>query len=171
MQVVLIMFRDGGDKRSFSLVREVTTIGRREDCDFRIPLGDISRKHCRLINDGEVLKVQDLGSSNGTFVNGQRIQEHELTAGDTINLGTVSFVVQIDGVPAEEEIGSGRISQAISGADTSITDAPAPSDDFDPLTALNDPADDSSVVQLDESQLNRDLMAELGDSSVQERER
>ena len=104
MQVVLVMIRSGGDKRSFSIARDVTVIGRREDSDFRIPLGEISRKHCRLIKDGTALRIEDLGSSNGTNVNGVRIQEAELSPGDTVQIGPVTFVVQIDGVPSEDEL-------------------------------------------------------------------
>jgi len=104
MQVVLVMFRADGERRSFSLPRTVTVIGRREDCDLRIPLGDVSRKHCRFIADNDTLKVEDLGSSNGTFHNGVRIQEAIVNAGDNVQVGPVMFVVQIDGVPADEEI-------------------------------------------------------------------
>src|SRR4051812_45055799 len=104
MQVVLVMFRADGERKSFSITRDVTVMGRREDCDFRIPLGDISRKHCRLIKEDEALKIEDLGSSNGSYVNGKRIHEAELQPGDTIQIGPVVFVVQLDGVPAEEEL-------------------------------------------------------------------
>jgi pSer/pThr/pTyr-binding forkhead associated (FHA) protein len=104
MQVVLVMFKPDGERRSFSVARDVTVVGRREDCDLRIPLGDISRKHCRLIKDGNVLKLEDLGSSNGTYRNGERIQETELSPGDTIQLGPIAFVVQIEGVPNEDEM-------------------------------------------------------------------
>ena len=104
MQVVLVMFRADGERRSFSLPRTVTVIGRREDCDLRIPLGDVSRKHCRFIADNDVLKIEDLGSSNGTFHNGVRIQEAVINAGDGVQVGPVMFVVQIDGIPADEEI-------------------------------------------------------------------
>jgi predicted component of type VI protein secretion system len=104
MQVVLVMFRNEGGQRSFSITRDVSVVGRREDCDFRIPLGEISRKHCRLIRDGEALRVEDLGSSNGTFVNGQRVQESALAPGDTLQVGPVTFVVQINGEPAEDQM-------------------------------------------------------------------
>jgi pSer/pThr/pTyr-binding forkhead associated (FHA) protein len=104
MQVVLVMFRGEGERRSFSLPRDVTVMGRREDCDLRIPLGEVSRKHCRLIADGDALKIEDLGSSNGTFVNGQRIQGSPVNPGDVIQIGPVMFVVQIDGAPTDEEI-------------------------------------------------------------------
>ena len=104
MQVILVMFRQDGERRSFSITRDVTVIGRREDCDFRIPLGEVSRKHCRLIKDGSSLRLEDLGSSNGTFRNGERVQEAELNPGDTLQVGPVIFVLQIDGVPTDEEL-------------------------------------------------------------------
>jgi predicted component of type VI protein secretion system len=104
MQAVLVMFRNDGEPRSFSVTRDITVIGRREDCDLRIPLGDVSRKHCRLIRDGETFRVEDLGSSNGTFRNGERVQEATLVAGDSVQLGPVVFVLQIDGVPADDKL-------------------------------------------------------------------
>ena len=104
MQVVLVMFRADGERRSFSIHRDITVIGRREDCDFRIPLGEVSRKHCRLIKNGEAIKVEDLGSSNGTYCNGMRVQEADLNPGDTLQVGPAVFVVQIDGAPNEDEM-------------------------------------------------------------------
>jgi pSer/pThr/pTyr-binding forkhead associated (FHA) protein len=104
MQAVLVMFRSDGERRSFSIARDMTVIGRREDCDLRIPLGDVSRKHCRLIRDGDVLKIEDLGSSNGTFLNAHRVQEALLSPGDSIQVGPVVFVLQVDGTPADDEL-------------------------------------------------------------------
>jgi predicted component of type VI protein secretion system len=104
MQSVLVMFRSDGERRSFSMARDMTVIGRREDCDLRIPLGEVSRKHCRIIRDGDSLKLEDLGSSNGTFLNAQRVQEALLTPGDTIQVGPVVFVLQVDGQPADDEL-------------------------------------------------------------------
>ena len=98
------MFRSDGDRRSFSITRDITVIGRREDCDLRIPLGEISRKHCRLIRDGDALRLEDLGSSNGSYHNGERVQEANLNPGDSIQVGPVVFVLQIDGVPADEDL-------------------------------------------------------------------
>src|SRR5687768_9243191 len=104
MQAVLVMFRSDGERRSFSIARDMTVIGRREDCDLRIPLGEVSRKHCRLVRDGDTLKIEDLGSSNGTFLNARRVQEAMLSPGDSIQVGPVVFVLQIDGTPADEEL-------------------------------------------------------------------
>ena len=98
------MFRSDGERRSFSMARDMTVVGRREDCDLRIPLGEVSRKHCRILRDGDSLKLEDLGSSNGTFLNGQRVQEAILSPGDTIQVGPVVFVLQIDGQPSDDEL-------------------------------------------------------------------
>src|SRR6476620_2053723 len=104
MQAVLVMFRADGERRSFSVSRDMTVIGRREDCDLRIPLGEISRKHCRLIKEDGTLRLEDLGSSNGTYLNGKRVQEAAIEPGDTLQVGPVVFVVQIDGAPGEDEM-------------------------------------------------------------------
>jgi pSer/pThr/pTyr-binding forkhead associated (FHA) protein len=82
-----------------------------------IPLGEISRKHCRIIRDDDTLRLEDLGSSNGTFHNGRRIQEAVLEPGDTVQIGPVSFVVQIDGVPDDDEIQPNTKNAAIADDD------------------------------------------------------
>ncbi|MGD0464445.1 MAG: FHA domain-containing protein [Tepidisphaeraceae bacterium] len=121
MQVILVMFRADGERRSFSIVRDMTVVGRREDCDLRIPLGEVSRKHCRIIKDGEAIRLEDLGSSNGTYHNGQRCREATLAPGDTLQIGPVTFMVQIDGVPADEDMqpatGGGAAAPAAQGPD------------------------------------------------------
>jgi len=105
MQAVLVMFRSDGERRSFSITRSITVVGRREDCDLRIPLGEVSRKHCRVVLDGDSLRLEDLGSSNGTYHNGVRVEKDaDLQAGDSIQVGPVVFVLQVDGVPADEEL-------------------------------------------------------------------
>ncbi len=116
MQVVLIMLSNGGERRSFSVVRNTTTVGRREDCDLRIPVGDVSRKHCRLVLSADNVRIQDLGSSNGTFVNGQQVQDAFLSAGDTVSVGPVNFVVQIDGVPGDEQFDAAPVAVSDTGA-------------------------------------------------------
>lgn len=136
MQVVLVMFRPDGERRSFSLPRAVTVIGRREDCDLRIPLGDVSRKHCRFVVEDDQLRVEDLGSSNGTFHNGVRVQEAVVNAGDTVSVGPVSFVVQIDGIPGDEEIVAPR---PMAAARTATGDDATLNSDADAIDLGNEP--------------------------------
>lgn len=98
MKVVLVRFKDG-NRRDVPVTQETLTLGRRPDCDLRIPFLEVSRRHCELrLGDGEVL-LKDLNSSNGTFVNGKRVSEVKLQPGDRIKIGPVVFVVQIDGKP------------------------------------------------------------------------
>ena len=175
MQVVLVMFRPEGDRRSVSITRSTTVVGRREDCDFRIPLGEISRKHCRLIKDGETLRVEDLGSSNGTYHNGERIQEATLGPGDTLQIGSVVFVVQIDGVPADDELQPVTAPTPAAHEAHSVETAPMNGDEmptspgvrehtddgeFDPMSILESDEEtpapvDSMVIDLEESRQDR----------------
>ena len=97
------MFHGQGQGRPFEMKNSELIIGRGENCDLRIPLNSVSRKHCRIELD-ETLRVDDMGSSNGTFVNGRRIQSIELEPGDTIQIGPVVFVVQIDGDPPTSDM-------------------------------------------------------------------
>jgi hypothetical protein len=66
------------------------TIGRARDCDLVLDQNGVSRLHVRLDYDHEQVTVTDLGSTNGTYVNRQRIEPHKprlLKSGDTVNLG------------------------------------------------------------------------------------
>jgi pSer/pThr/pTyr-binding forkhead associated (FHA) protein len=139
MQAILVMFRSTGERRSFSVTRDVTVIGRREDCDLIIPLGEVSRKHCRLVKDGDLLKVEDLGSANGTYLNGQRVQESLLAPGDTVQVGPVVFVLQIDGVPADDELRPVIAESAGGGAAGAGADVRAnnPDDDLGELEPID----------------------------------
>lgn len=99
-KVVLIMFKDD-DRRDFPLTQPVTTIGRKHEATLRIPAADVSRLHCEITANETGITVKDLGSSNGTYVNGKRVAESPLKAGDKLSVGPVVFVVQVDGIPAK----------------------------------------------------------------------
>ena len=101
MDVRLVMFKPNGQRKDFEITKDLTVIGRSEDCTLRIPLADISRKHCELIKDEQGIRVRDLASSNGTYVNNRRVNEAVLNPGDRLMIGPVVFTVQIDGVPEE----------------------------------------------------------------------
>lgn len=149
MQVVLVMFRSDGERRSFSVSGDMTVIGRREDCDLRIPLGDVSRKHCRLIKDVDSLRMEDLGSSNGTFHNGQRVREATLQPGDSIQVGPVVFVVQIDGTPTDEELQPVLAgAQAESEEATAEVEAEAAELPADDLPSLEEAASEESAFNV-----------------------
>jgi ABC transport system ATP-binding/permease protein len=72
----------------------VKTMGRTARADFIIDAALISRLHCRLTADkSDQLVVEDLGSTNGTSVNGERVERRLLKAGDVLTVGRVDFDV------------------------------------------------------------------------------
>jgi hypothetical protein len=68
-----------------------TTVGRASGNDLVISAADVSREHARLRRDGSTLEIRDLGSRNGTWVNGVRISTHRARSGDEIAFGTLRF--------------------------------------------------------------------------------
>ncbi len=100
MQLTLTMVTGDGQVKELPPMRLPITIGRAEDCKLRIPSPAVSRHHCELIEDDDELIVRDLKSSNGTFVNKERVSKpRELVPGDLLAVGAVVFVVRIDGHP------------------------------------------------------------------------
>lgn len=99
--IVLAMFKSDGTRRDFPLVKDRVIIGRKVNCDLRIPLTSVSRQHCELTIDDNKVQVKDLGSSNGTYHNSERVQEAYLSAGDELVIGPVVFTLIVDGQPAD----------------------------------------------------------------------
>src|SRR5688572_27234320 len=99
MQVSLVMFKSDGTRRDFPVSRDRLIVGRKNNCDLRIPLSSVSRQHCEIRVEGDTVKVRDLGSSNGTFHNSIRVQEAVLAPGDEVVVGPVVFTVVINGEP------------------------------------------------------------------------
>ena len=78
--------------KSFELNKDVFTIGRTEDNDICIPDGTLSSKHAELIKEGELYKVIDKGSTNGTRINGERITEANLRSSDILQVGGIEIL-------------------------------------------------------------------------------
>ncbi len=94
MPALLVALNGAPDIRLSGLL---TIAGRHPDCDSRLDSSRVSRRHCCLaVGDGEVL-VRDLGSTNGTRVNGHRIEEGVLRPGDVLEIAHLRFrLVQSD---------------------------------------------------------------------------
>jgi pSer/pThr/pTyr-binding forkhead associated (FHA) protein len=72
----------------------VKTMGRAPRADFIVDAALVSRLHCRFTFSDTGLAVEDIGSTNGTFVNGQKIEGAQpLAGGDRVKVGRVEFVV------------------------------------------------------------------------------
>jgi pSer/pThr/pTyr-binding forkhead associated (FHA) protein len=93
----LVVERAEGVGLSYALDRPAIVLGREEGCDVVIGDPYTSRRHAEIRREGDRLVLRDLGSRNGTFVNGMRIQApHSLTPGDRITIGgwTLRFVTE-----------------------------------------------------------------------------
>ncbi len=85
------------DGRTYPLPIGSTVIGRGDQANLRLPDVGISRRHARLDFDGAQVVLTDLGSTNGTMVNGQRVSAVALNPGDMIQLGTTTLTFRVDG--------------------------------------------------------------------------
>lgn len=99
MKVLLVAFKPDGTRIDFRVRGERCVIGRDTAADLRIPVGTVSRQHCEVRVDGDDPIVRDLGSSNGTFLNGKRVTESEIDAGDLLRVGPTTFTVVVNGIP------------------------------------------------------------------------
>jgi pSer/pThr/pTyr-binding forkhead associated (FHA) protein len=71
----------------------IKTVGRAPRADFIIDAALVSRLHCQLTAGAADLEVVDLQSTNGTFVNGERVARARLKSGDRLGVGKVEFLV------------------------------------------------------------------------------
>lgn len=71
----------------------IKTMGRSPGAEFIVEASMVSRLHCRLTAGATELQVADLESTNGTFVNGQRVTQASLKEGDTLGVGRVELIV------------------------------------------------------------------------------
>jgi pSer/pThr/pTyr-binding forkhead associated (FHA) protein len=71
----------------------IKTVGRARRADFVLEAGMVSRIHCRLSAGAGELEVQDLKSTNGTFVNGARVARASLKSGDRLGIGRVELLI------------------------------------------------------------------------------
>jgi hypothetical protein len=85
------------DGRTYPLAIGSTVIGRGDQATLRLPDVGISRRHARLDFDGAQVLLTDLGSTNGTMVNGQRVSSMALNPGDMIQIGTTTLTFRVDG--------------------------------------------------------------------------
>ena len=79
------------DGRRVGIADEIVTIGRLPECAIALDDPNVSRRHAQVRRDGQHVLVVDLGSTNGTKVNGVTIREQRLAAGDTITIGTTTL--------------------------------------------------------------------------------
>ena len=78
--------------RAHPITSRSVVIGRSRECDLRVADGNASRRHAEVVQEGATYLVVDLGSTNGTELNGKRISREKLTDGDRITIGATDLV-------------------------------------------------------------------------------
>ncbi|MCX7803557.1 MAG: FHA domain-containing protein [Planctomycetota bacterium] len=99
---VTIIF-GGQEQQTFALEKPSTVVGRDPTCDIQIDNLGISRNHCQFLRRGSAYVVQDMNSSNGTFVNGKRIAEHYLNDQDEVVIGKYTLKFRNDEQAAQAQ--------------------------------------------------------------------
>ena len=82
---------DGGE--TVDILRDLTLVGRKEDCDLRLDHKSISKMHCVVVRTDGLLMLRDLGSTNGTRVNGQRVRRAALLPNDQVSFANFKYKV------------------------------------------------------------------------------
>jgi len=89
----LVHHRGTGDSFDFVVQKLPAIIGRDEDNEVTLPDKSVSRKHAQIFQKKKNLFIKDLGSANGTFINGERINSAGIGSGDTIQIGSFRLEV------------------------------------------------------------------------------
>lgn len=198
MDAKLIVVEGKSGSNQFDL-KLPTVIGRSREADLRVPHPLISRKHCEISEADGVLLVRDLGSLNGTFVEGNRIKEAKLQPGQKLTIGSVTLravygdaddnlpettddvsvaTVKIDDEaplmpPAKPEADA---TLDVDVPDLDVPDLDIPLEDDAPLAAA--PVDDDDALEdmfaelslAEEAPAEDDIAADLGNADLEEME-
>jgi predicted component of type VI protein secretion system len=135
MQAQLIPVPGG---ETITLAKDLTLVGRREDCDLRLEHKSVSKMHCVLVKSDGLILLRDLGSTNGTRVNGQRVRRAALLANDEVMIAHFKFRVHLG--PEVGPIRADEHTQNLDAAEVAKLlrrhDAPAADDSSDEIPAF-----------------------------------
>lgn len=158
MEISLVVIKSGKPGRAAALPMGSSIVGRDDGCRLRIPAAAVSRRHCEFEVTEDGVTLRDLGSSNGTFVNGERLEDapEPIAAGDIIAIGEMVFFLRVNGEPEEPRAlqkskPSKPAKKPASGEMTAQkTSTEGKNDLGSVLDDLDfDPSEDSSVVDFD----------------------
>ncbi|HWD92770.1 MAG TPA: FHA domain-containing protein [Verrucomicrobiae bacterium] len=95
----LVVLSAGMNGRTHELNVDKTTIGRVDDNTFQIADPSVSSHHCEVLLRGTDVVVHDLNSTNGSFINGDKVSESVLKPGQTLRLGQIELQLLTEGMP------------------------------------------------------------------------
>jgi predicted component of type VI protein secretion system len=148
MQAKLVVLQPDTQPNEYNITLPVT-IGRGSEAELKLVHALVSRQHCELFLEQGHMMVRDLGSLNGTFVGGQRIETAPLMPGELLTVGSVTLRVMYGNEPASEAMEGAPMHQGqvmvaavdtISLEDTCQGSQPEDDDDFD--EPMNQDGDD-----------------------------
>lgn len=114
------------------IVKDMTLVGRKEDCDLRLDHKSVSKLHCVIVKTDGLLLLRDLGSTNGTRVNGQRVRRAALLPNDQLTIAGYSYKVRIGAAavaeppPSPEERTQNIDPREVARAMQAVNSGPAP---------------------------------------------
>ena len=91
---ITLTYPTPGGSQTIELDRDRTTLGRGSDADYRFDDNSLSRLHATIYRDGDRVWVVDENSTNGTFVNGKKIDRATLVTGDRLRVGRVELILE-----------------------------------------------------------------------------
>jgi pSer/pThr/pTyr-binding forkhead associated (FHA) protein len=92
----LVLLSAGMTGRTHELKGDKTTIGRVEDNTFQIAEPSVSSHHCEVLLRGNEVIIKDLNSTNGTYINGQKVEESAIQPGQILRLGQIEMRLETD---------------------------------------------------------------------------
>lgn len=145
MDYQLVVIRGRSTTQTVKLANGVTIVGRQDGCQLRISSTQVSRRHCQLFEQKGQLIVKDLGSANGTFVNGRKIDEpRPLKPGDELGVGQIKFRVELISASASKP------------GDTAVAEGQLLEDE--PLTSVDPIEGDATETREDDFEVLADDM-------------
>ena len=105
----LVILTQGLNGRAHELNVDCTTVGRVDDNLFQIAEPSVSSHHCEIHRRGGEIFIRDLNSTNGTFINGEKITEGVLKPGQTLRLGNIELKLEAPGATAAPAAGSAPV--------------------------------------------------------------
>jgi len=128
---------DGG--QPIDIVKDLIVVGRKEDCDVRLEHKSVSKMHCAIVKTDGLLVLRDLGSTNGTRVNGVRVRRAMLMPNDQITIAHFKFKVflgpDVQPAPVQphehtQALNQAELAQMMKGRVSAGTEKATPPEDF-----------------------------------------
>ena len=92
----IIVFESGTPRRVFVMTRDIVVVGRDEGVELKVGDESVSAQHARITSRGQAFEIEDLGSTNGTTIAGNRVERANLRNGDRVILGTTELLFLLD---------------------------------------------------------------------------